>query len=189
MMTSLPNLMTMARILVIPLIIFLLYIPLAWAAWAALFLYILAAITDFFDGYIARKMNEVSDFGKFLDPIADKILVGSLLVVLAALDRLDGIWVIPAVVIMVREFLISGLREYLGPKNVTVPVMKLAKWKTALQMTALGFLIVGHYGDSVLPYTLLIGQVGLSIAAVMTVITGWHYMRIGFNHMKGEGGS
>ncbi len=187
MFTSLPNLMTMARIVVIPLIILLLYIPSAVAAWGALALYILAAVTDFFDGYFARKMNEVSDFGKFLDPIADKILVGSLLVVLAAIDRLDGIWIVPAVVIMVREFLVSGLREYLGPKNVSVPVTQLAKWKTTLQMVALGFLIIGDYGDVLIPSTLLIGQIGLTIAAIMTAVTGWHYMKVGLVHMR-EGG-
>ena len=181
---SLPNIMTIARIVMIPFIIALVYVPSAWAVWCALFLYILAAVTDFFDGYYARKMNIVSDFGRFLDPIADKILVGCLLVVLAAIGRLEGIWIVPAVLIMVREFLVSGLREYLGPKNVTMPVTVLAKWKTAVQMVALGFLVVGDYGDVIIPQTLLIGQIGLAIAAVMTVITGWGYMRVGYQHMK-----
>lgn len=170
----------------IPFIIWLLYIPDAWAVWCAVGLYILAAVTDFLDGYFARKMDEISDFGRFLDPIADKILVGSLLVVLAAVDRLDGIWIVPAVVIMVREFLVSGLREFLGPKNVTVHVTQLAKWKTTVQMVALGFLIVGNAGDVVLPHTLLIGQVGLLVAAVMTAITGWNYMKVGYKHMGGK---
>ncbi len=184
MFTSLPNLMTMARIVMIPLIIVLLYVPFAWAAWSALAIYTLAAITDFLDGYYARKMDIVSDFGKFLDPIADKILVVSLLVVLAGIDRLDGIWIVPAVAIMIREFLVSGLREYLGPKNVTVPVTKLAKWKTAVQMVALGFLIMGDFGNPVLPNTLLIGHIGITIASIMTVITGWSYLKVGFSHMK-----
>lgn len=184
MIFNVPNALTLMRIFVIPIIIILLYMPQSWAVWVSCGLYILAAVTDFLDGYYARKMNLVSDFGRFLDPIADKILVGCLLVVLAAVDRLDGFWIISAVVILVREFLVAGLREYLGPKNITIPVTNMAKWKTTVQMVALGFLIVGDYGDVIVPNTLLIGQVGLGIAAVMTAVTGWNYLRIGMAHMK-----
>ena len=183
-MTSLPNLLTLGRIALIPLIIILLYIPASWAAWTALFFYVIACATDYVDGYLARRMNEVSDIGKFLDPIADKIMVGSLLIALAAMDRLAGIWVIAAIVILVREFLVSGLREYLGPKNVKLPVSNMAKWKTTLQMIALGFLIMGPFGNSVLPHTLLIWQIGLTIAAILTVVTGWGYLKAGFFHMR-----
>lgn len=186
-MTSLPNMITMGRILLIPLIIMLMYIPTETTAWCALFFYTLACASDYLDGFLARKMNEVSDIGKFLDPIADKIMIGSLLVALAAIDRLDGIWVLPAIVILVREFLVSGLREYLGPKNITLPVSNMAKWKTTLQMIALGFLVMGNYGNDVLPFTLLIGQIGLSVAAVLTVTTGWNYMKAGLLHMTSGG--
>lgn len=186
-MASLPNIITLGRIGLIPLIILLMYIPTIGTAWAALTLYIVACVSDFLDGFLARRMNEVSDVGKFLDPIADKIMIGSLLVALAAIDRLDGVWVIPAIVILIREFLVSGLREYLGPKNVTIPVTDLAKWKTTLQMIALGFLVIGPWGDSVLPFTLFIGQLGLTAAAVLTVVTGWNYMKAGMLHMTDNG--
>ncbi len=186
-MTSLPNIITLVRIFLIPLIIFLMYVPTETTAWLALTLYTVACASDYLDGYLARKMNEVSDIGKFLDPIADKIMIGSLLIALAAIDRLDGIWVVPAIVILVREFLVSGLREYLGPKNVTLPVSQMAKWKTTLQMIALGFLVMGDYGNDVLPFTLLIGQIGLTIAAVLTVTTGWNYMKAGLLHMTSSG--
>ncbi|MGE4314502.1 MAG: CDP-diacylglycerol--glycerol-3-phosphate 3-phosphatidyltransferase [Pseudobdellovibrionaceae bacterium] len=182
-MTSLPNLITIGRIALIPLIILLMYIREPWAAWTALAFYTLAAVTDFLDGYLARRMDDVSDIGKFLDPIADKIMVGSLLVALAAIDRLAGIWVIPAIIILVREFLVAGLREYLGPKNITLPVSNLAKWKTGLQMVALGFLVVGPYGEWLVRGTLIIGQIGLTIAAILTVMTGWTYMKTGVVHM------
>lgn len=183
-MTSLPNIMTLGRIALIPLIILLMYIPTAFTAWTALILYTIACVTDYLDGYLARRMDTVSDIGKFLDPIADKIMVGSLLIALAAIDRLDGVWVIPAIVIMVREFLVSGLREYLGPKNVKLPVSGLAKWKTTIQMIAIGFLVIGPFGNSVLPFTLLIGQIGLTVAALITVVTGWNYLKAGLLHMS-----
>ena len=178
-MKSLPNMLTIARIVMIPIIIGLLYVSSAWAVWSALALYVLAAVTDFFDGYFARKLDVVSDFGRFLDPIADKILVGCLLITLAAIGRLEGLWIVPALLIIVREFLVSGLREYLGPRNVKMPVTQLAKWKTVVQMVALGILIVGDVAGA-----LLIGQICLMVAAIMTVITGWNYMQVGMRHMK-----
>ena len=183
-MKHLPNIMTFGRIAILPLIIALFYIPSAWAAWLALGLYTLACITDFLDGYLARKWNVISAIGTFLDPIADKIFIVSLLIALAAFDRLEGIWLIPAIVILVREILISGLREFLGPKNIQLPVSKLAKWKTTVQMIALGFLVVGNHGDALLPYTLLIGQILLLAAAVLTVMTGWRYLIEGLKHVN-----
>lgn len=196
MLRHLPNALTISRILLLPVLIGLFFIPGATAAWWALWIYIFCAVTDFFDGYIARKFQTTSGFGTFLDPISDKILVVSLLMALAAFDRLEGIWVVPAIVILAREFLISGLREYLGPQNVKVPVSKLAKWKTGLQMTALGFLVIGDYGDGAmqnvfgffLPGTdivgaLLTGQFLLTLAAIITLITGWNYLKVGFRHI------
>lgn len=182
-MQNLPNILTLGRVIFLPLIIGLFYIPDAWAAWAALGLYTLACITDFLDGYIARKMNIVSPFGTFLDPIADKIFIASLLIVLVGFDRLDGYWMIAAVVILARELLVSGLREFLGPKDIQLPVSNLAKWKTTVQMIALGFLVVGDFGDVLVPYTLEIGQVGVTIAAILTVITGWAYLKAGLKHI------
>lgn len=180
---NIPNILTFFRIAILPLIIGLFFIPSAWAAWTALGLYTLACITDFLDGYIARKMNIVSPMGTFLDPIADKIFIASLLIVMAGFDRLDGIWMIAAIIILSRELLVSGLREFLGPLNVKLAVSKLAKWKTTVQMIALGFLVVGNYGDVILPYTLEIGQIGLMIAAILTVMTGWSYLKAGLKHI------
>jgi cardiolipin synthase len=171
--------LTLLRVALIPFIAALLFIPFAWAAWAALTLYTLACVSDWLDGYFARKMNTTSAFGKFLDPIADKLLITILLLLFAGLDRLTGLWLIPACVIMFREVMIAGLREFLGPQNIVIHVSKLAKYKTASQMIALGFLLMGDYGDVVLPETLLIGQVLLTISAILTFITGSDYMRQG----------
>ncbi len=181
-MKNIPNYLTYLRIFLIPIVIGLLYIPMAWAAWAALAFYTIACVTDFLDGHLARKWSVESAVGKFLDPICDKVFIASLLLALVGFDRIDGFWMIPAIIILMREFLVSGMREFLGPLNVQLPVSQLAKWKTTIQMIALGFLVMGDYGDSVLPYTLEIGQVGLTIAAVLTVITGWDYLKAGFKH-------
>lgn len=179
MLLNVPNLLTILRIMLIPFIAVLLFIPTVWAAWAALVLYALASFTDWLDGYLARRMEVISAFGRFLDPIADKLLIAILLLIFAGLGRLDGLWLIPACVIMFREILIAGLREFLGPQNIVIHVSKLAKYKTASQMIALGFLVVGDYGDVILPQTLLIGQVLLTISAILTVITGYEYMKQG----------
>lgn len=183
MLRQLPNILTISRIVLLPVLIALFFFPGAGFAWTALAIYIFCAVTDFFDGWLARKYQVTSGFGTFLDPISDKIFVAALLLCLAVFDRLDGLWMIPAIVILSREFMISGLREYLGPLNITVPVSKLAKWKTGFQMTALGFLVIGDYGDAVLPHTLLIGQILLAIAAIITLITGWNYLKTGFKHI------
>lgn len=182
-MKNLPNILTFFRIAILPAIIALFFFPTAWAAWTALGLYTLASITDFLDGYVARAMKTESALGKFLDPISDKIFVASLLVVLVGFDRLEGLWMIPAIIILIREFLVAGLREFLGPQNIQLPVSKLAKWKTTVQMVALGFLVVGDYGDVLLPNTLIYGQWGITIAAILTVITGWSYLTTGLKHI------
>jgi len=183
MLRQLPNILTVSRIVLLPVLIGLFFVPGETAAWTALWVYIFCAVTDFFDGYLARMLNVTSNFGTFLDPISDKILVSSLLIALATFDRLDGFWMIPAIIILMREFLIAGLREFLGPQNVKVPVSKLAKWKTGFQMTALGFLVIGDYGDTVVPQTLLVGQILLAIAAAITVFTGWNYLKAGAKHI------
>lgn len=187
MLTSLPNLLTLSRIAVIPAILALLFFPTPLNRWIALVLFAFAGLTDFLDGYLARHRGEVSAFGRFLDPIADKLLVASVIVMLIAIDQLEGLIVIPAIVILCREILVSGLREYLAEIQVPLPVSRLAKWKTVLQMVALGFLVVG---DSAAPAGWpidAIGNTGLWIAAVLTLITGYDYLVRGLQHVNLEG--
>ena len=179
MLFNLPNNLTLLRIVLIPFIAGLMFIPQAWAAWAALGLYTIACVTDWFDGYLARKMNITSAFGRFLDPSADKLLIAILLLVFAGLERIGGWWLVPACVIMFREVLIAGLREFLGPQNIIIHVSKLAKWKTTSQIIALGFLVVGDFGNWLVPETLFVGQVLLSVSAVLTFVTGMEYMTQG----------
>lgn len=169
------NLLTISRLFLLPVMVWLLYIPQSWAAWLCLFLYIIAATTDFFDGAVARKLNQISDFGTFLDPISDKIFVSTILIMLVANGAITGLWVLLVVAIFAREFLVSGLREYLGPKGIKVPVTFLAKIKTTAQMLSLGFLIMAGYA----PYALEIGQIFLTIATALTLLTGAIYLIAG----------
>lgn len=182
-MFTLPNILTLSRMALLPVMVWLFFMETslgAVAAWWCLGLYVLASVTDFFDGYLARKLNQVSEFGTFLDPISDKIFVGTVLVLLVGFDRLDGVWVIPVLLIFLREFLVSGLREFLGPKNIKMPVTNLAKWKTTAQMIALGFLIVGGY----VPYAMEVGHILICVAAYLTLHTGFGYVKTGLSHMK-----
>jgi cardiolipin synthase len=180
---DIPNLLSLSRIVSIPVMVALFFVQEAWAAWTILAIYAPAAITDFLDGYLARSMSITSSVGKFLDPISDKIFVGSILFMLAAVGRLEGLWILPALIILLREIFVSGLREYLGPLNVQVPVSTLAKWKTGMQMGSLGFLIMGPYSPGMIP-SQWIGQAGLLIAMVLAVITGWDYTKIALPHLK-----
>jgi cardiolipin synthase len=184
MRLNVPNSLTLFRIAIIPALVGLFMIQTPWALWTTLGLYTLGAVTDFFDGYLARRWNMMSAFGRFLDPIADKLLIAAMLIMIAAYGRLPDVWMIPAIIIMMREMLIAGLREFLGPHRIQLPVSKLAKWKTTSQMIAMGFLIMGKHGDIVLPHTLLIGQTLLSLAAALTIITGWDYMRKGLAYIQ-----
>lgn len=177
-MLTIPNILTLSRIALLPVLIWLLY---AGFSWAALGLYAACAITDFLDGYLARKLNSVSAFGTFLDPISDKVFVVLLLLALVDTGPLSGIWIIAVMVIITREFLVSGLREFLGPKDVKMPVTKLAKWKTTTQMLSLGFLIVAP----ALPQALMAGQLLILLAALLTAWTGWLYLKAGWPHLKG----
>jgi len=185
MLTSLPNLLTLLRIFIIPVLVGVLYFDHTMARWIALGLYSVACITDYFDGYLARHFNEVSPLGRFLDPIADKLLVAAVILMLSGDERISGLVLLPGLVILCREIMVSGLREYLAEIRVPLPVSKLAKWKTVIQMLALGFLIVGNAGPEILP-TRLIGEVGIWAAALLTFITGYDYLQRGLKHMLAE---
>ncbi|MEP1205940.1 MAG: CDP-diacylglycerol--glycerol-3-phosphate 3-phosphatidyltransferase [Rhizobiaceae bacterium] len=185
---SIPNLLTYARILVVPLVVLCFDLEERGkstdvARWWALGLFAFASITDFFDGYLARIWQQSSSLGKMLDPIADKLLVAACLLLLAADGVIAGWSIWAAVVILSREILVSGLREYLADLKVSVPVTQLAKWKTTLQMFSLGFLLAGPAGDKVFPLCTQTGLVLLWISAVVTLVTGWDYFRAGLKHV------
>ena len=188
---SVPNLLTYSRIAAVPVVVACIYWqsilegPL-WLRWVALAVFIAAAVTDFLDGYYARIWDQHSAFGRMLDPIADKLLVASCLLMLAADFSIRGATLWAAIVILCREILVSGLREYLAVLRVSVPVTKLAKWKTTVQLVAIGFLLAGEAGDQVLPFTSLIGIVLLWISAIFTIYTGWDYFRAGIHHLIEE---
>jgi len=186
MLTDLPNVLTLSRIAAIPLIVLLVAIRAPWADLAACILFGCAAVTDYFDGKLARSRRQQSDFGRMLDPIADKLLVGATLMMLVGRDRLSDGGLYPAVVIMLREILVSGLREYLALIRETLPVTALAKWKTAFQMGALGVLLAGDSGGALLHLSFLpirnIGEAMLWVAAALTLVTGWDYLTAGLRH-------
>ena len=184
MLTSLPNLLTLSRIVAIPILVALLFVKHPAAAWLACVIFAVAAVTDYFDGHFARTRRQVSAIGVFLDPIADKLLVAAVILMLVATARIDSFTVLPALVILCREILVSGLREFLAALQVSVPVSRLAKWKTAIQMVALGFLIVGEAGPDWVPVR-TIGETGLWGAAILTLFTGYDYLRTGLAHMTG----
>ena len=201
---SLPNLLTYARIAAIPVVVACMYWQAIlqgglWLRWVALAVFIAAGITDFFDGYLARSWDQQSKLGRMLDPIADKLLVASCLLMLAADDTIKGWSLFAAIIILCREILVSGLREYLAELRVSVPVTQLAKWKTTMQLVAIGFLLCGEAGDSVLSQSALawrwksgedviplansVGLVLLWISALLTLYTCWDYFRAGMRHL------
>lgn len=187
---NLPNVLTYSRVVAVPVVAGLL---LVWpnddrARWAALAIFIAAGITDYFDGYFARAYSQQSVLGRMLDPIADKLLVAACLLLLASDRTVAGIHLWAAIVILCREILVSGLREYLAELKVGMPVSRVAKWKTVLQLVAIGFLIAGPAGEPVLPGTTFIGLVLLWIAAALTIYTGWDYLKTGIDHAISRGG-
>ena len=181
-LTSLPNLLTLSRILVIPIVIGSFYVAGDYARWIACALFSAAAVTDWLDGHMARRWQQQSEIGRFLDPIADKLLVSATLFMLTAFGRLSAEAVLPALVILCRELLVSGLREYLAGLRVGMPVSRLAKWKTVIQMVAIGVLIVGDAGPRFLPVA-VIGETLLWVAASLTLVTGYDYLQAGLRHM------
>ncbi|MBK8173774.1 MAG: CDP-diacylglycerol--glycerol-3-phosphate 3-phosphatidyltransferase [Rhodospirillales bacterium] len=187
MEANLPNALTISRILATPVVCLLLFVGTTLGSWLALAVWAYACLTDFLDGYLARTWQQQSNFGRMLDPIADKLLVASVLLVLVGADRLIGASILPAGVILCREILVSGLREFLAQVQVRVPVSRLAKWKTSIQMVAIGFLVVGDAGPRFGPVTPQdVGIYGLWAAAALTLVTGYDYLRAGLTHMGAE---
>ncbi|MDB5492560.1 MAG: CDP-diacylglycerol--glycerol-3-phosphate 3-phosphatidyltransferase [Micavibrio sp.] len=172
-MINFANFLTISRIVATPLLVLLMLADFPMAMWTALALYIVIALTDWLDGHIARAYNQGSDFGRVMDPIADKILVAAMFVALAANHVISGWWLALPVLILIREFMVAGLREYLGSKKITVHVSKLAKWKTTTQMIALGFLVAGRD----IPDAQYCGLLLLALATILTIVTGWDYAR------------
>ncbi|MGH7100805.1 MAG: CDP-diacylglycerol--glycerol-3-phosphate 3-phosphatidyltransferase [Acetobacteraceae bacterium] len=187
MLTDLPNLLTLSRIVAVPLVVVLAAFQRPETDLAAALVFAVAGLTDYFDGRIARQRRQLSEFGRMLDPIADKLLVGATLMILAGEGDLGRWSLFPAIVILLREILVSGLREYLAGLSVGLPVTPLAKWKTGVQMVALGLLLAGDpaarlIGLGVVPVT-AIGTILLWIAAGLTLVTGWGYVEAGLSHV------
>jgi cardiolipin synthase len=202
---GLANLLTYGRIAAVPVVVGLMYWHSIvegglWLRWVALFVFIVAGVTDFFDGYVARVWSQQSSLGRMLDPIADKLLVASSLLMLAVDETIKGPSLIAAVIILCREILVSGMREYLAELRVRVQVTQLAKWKTTLQLVAIGFLIAGDAGDRAAASlglgitgtaeatgtVTLIGITLLWLSAMLTLYTGWDYMRASLHHLVDE---
>lgn len=188
---NIPNLLTYGRILAVPVVASCLFVQVIyegglWLRWVALAVFVVAAITDYFDGYLARIWSQHSAIGRMLDPIADKLLVGIVLLMLAADGTILGWSIWAAVVILSREILVSGLREFLAELRVSVPVTQLAKWKTTLQLVAVGFLIAGPAGDRIVMGVTQVGIGLLWLAALLTLYTGFDYFRAGLHHLIDE---
>ncbi|WP_417460256.1 CDP-diacylglycerol--glycerol-3-phosphate 3-phosphatidyltransferase [Kordiimonas sp.] len=182
-MWTLPNILTLSRILVIPILVASFFLEQPLGSHVAFVTFSLAGITDFFDGYLARATGSVSKIGMFLDPIADKLMVAAVIVMVVFAGWVSGVHVIAAVIIMCRELLVSGLREFLAGAQVSVPVSMLAKWKTTVQMLALGMLV---WSKGAVEFSLPaqeLGIISLWIAAVLTLYTGYDYLRAGLKHM------
>jgi cardiolipin synthase (CMP-forming) len=188
---ALPNILTYGRIVAVPLVVACLFWQNIlhgglWLRWFALVIFIGAGVSDFLDGYFARIWGQQSSLGRMLDPIADKLLVASCLLILGAEKTIHGWSLLAAIVILCREILVSGLREYLAELRVSVPVTRLAKWKTTLQLVAVGFLICGEAGDAIVPVVTEIGIALLWLSALLTLYTGWDYLQAGLLHLTKE---
>ena len=172
---NIPNLLTILRIILIPGIIICMELNDPYYNWVGLIFYIIACLSDFLDGYLARKFEIESNFGRFLDPIADKILVVAMLIILLDNDKITGFFVYPTLVIIIREILVSGLRDFFWHSSKSLFVTKLSKWKTLIQMSSLGFLIVsGNFSTNLILYT---GNFGLTLASIFTIYTGYIYFK------------
>ena len=179
LMYNTPNLLSAYRIAIIPILTLFFYIGGETATWINVVIFFFACVSDYLDGVIARSTGQTSIYGKFLDATADKIMIGGVLILLVAFDRLTGIWIIPALIIFIREILVSGLREFLGLYKISVPISRTGKLKTLSQMTACGFIMAGDYGSALIPYSYEFGLFALLVATFMTVLSGWEYMKAG----------
>jgi cardiolipin synthase len=185
---ALPNILTYARIAAVPVVAGCLYWQALlggglWLRWLALVIFIAAGVTDFLDGYLARAWKQQTALGRMLDPIADKLLVATCLLMLAVDGTIAGWSLWAAIIILCREILVSGLREFLAELRVSMPVTQLAKWKTVGQMVAVGFLLAGRAGDQVVPVVTPVGLTLLWLSALLTLYTGWDYLRAGLSHL------
>lgn len=186
-MLTLPNLLTLSRIFAVPILVFLLWRPVPVDYAITFVLYCIVGLTDYFDGYVARAQGQISRLGQFLDPIADKIMIAAVLMMLISsrkenpIPEIAGLHIIAALVILLREIIVSGLREYLASLQVSMPVSQLAKWKTTFQIVALGALILGGALPG-MPWVHMLGLWSLWAAAILTMVTGWDYLRIGMRH-------
>ncbi len=186
-MLTLPNLLTLSRIFAVPILVFLLWRPMPVDYAITFVLYCIVGLTDYFDGYVARAKGQISRLGQFLDPIADKIMIAAVLMMLISSRKanpdpeIHGLHIIAALIILLREIIVSGLREYLATLQVSMPVSQLAKWKTTFQIIALGALILGGAVPG-MPWVHVVGLVSLWVAAMLTLITGWDYLRTGIKH-------
>jgi cardiolipin synthase (CMP-forming) len=181
--TSLPNVLTYGRIAAVPALVACMFLLQGdFARWSALAVFVVACITDWLDGYLARIWDQQSALGRMLDPIADKLLVGAALIMLVHDNTIDGWPIWAAVIILSREILVSGLREFLAELNVKVHVSQLAKWKTTMQMISLGVLIAGPAADKIVPGITLTGTFLLWVAALLTLFTGYDYLKAAIRH-------
>ena len=178
---NLANFLIIARIIVIPIIVICIYLKSPFYGWVAFVLFCVASITDYFDGYIARIRNEITNFGTFLDPIADKLLVAAVILILTSKGIIADWETIPALIILLREIAVSGLREYLAGIKISVPVSRIAKLKTSIQLIALALLILSESQISLLPIV-FIGKIALWAAGILTLYTGFDYLKSGIKH-------
>ena len=183
MMKSLPNILTLSRVMVIPALVAVFFLVKGdMSYWLSFLIFAVAGITDFFDGYIARIYGSTSRLGQFMDPVADKLMVGATIIMLIAFERVTGVHRIAVMIILLREIMVSGLREFLAELSVSIPVTKLAKWKTTFQMVALGALLIGAAAPAWLP-AYEVGIICLWASVILTLYTGYDYLKAGLKHM------
>ena len=190
MLKKIPNILTIGRIIIVPFFVLAFYLPGFYGDFTALILFVFASFTDFLDGMLARLMKEESKLGELMDPIADKIIVAAALILLVMDGTIKNYEVIAAIIILTREILISGLREFLAKGQIKLPVSNLAKLKTVLQMVAISLLLTGETGNKIINFqnynAQTIGMVLLWLSAILTLYTGYEYLRKGIDHAISE---
>ena len=190
MLKKIPNILTIGRIIIVPFFVLAFYLPGSYGDLTALILFIIASFTDFLDGMLARMLGQESKLGELLDPIADKIIVATALILLVMDGTIQNYEVIAAIIILTREILISGLREFLAKGQIKLPVSNLAKLKTVLQMVAIGLLLSGDTGNKIISFedynAQTIGIILLWLSAALTLFTGYDYLRKGIDHAISE---